>query len=49
MAEKVYNERLPSISERTLRVEVKQCRGRYWHMKDAHATMEDYWPPEFPG
>jgi hypothetical protein len=45
MAEKVYEERLPTVFGGRLTFEVHQCRGRYWHMKNEHATMEDYLPP----
>jgi hypothetical protein len=48
MAEKVYEERLPTVFGGRLAFEVHQCRGRYWHMKNEHATMEDYLPP-WPG
>jgi hypothetical protein len=48
MAATVYEERLPTVSENKLVIEVRNCSGRYWHMKNAHATMEDYWPPQFP-
>jgi|tagenome__1003787_1003787.scaffolds.fasta_scaffold20984673_4 hypothetical protein len=48
MAEKVYEERLPTVLEKRVLLEVHKCRGRYWHMKNEHATMEDYWPPWLP-
>ena len=48
MAATVYEERLPTVSEDRLVFEVSRCSGRYWHMKNAHATMEDYLPPRFP-
>lgn len=48
MAATVYEERLPTVSENKLVIEVSNCSGRYWHMKNAHATMEDYWAPQFP-
>jgi hypothetical protein len=48
MAENVYKERQPTFFEGRLAVEVNHCRGRYWHMKHAHAMMEDYFPPQLP-
>jgi hypothetical protein len=48
MAATVYEERLPTVSENKLVLEVSKSSGRYWHMKKAHATMEDYLPPWSP-
>ena len=48
MARTVYEERQPTFLDGRLAVEVTHCRGRYWHMKNAHAIMEDYFPPQFP-
>jgi hypothetical protein len=48
MAEEVYEERVPAISERTLRVEVQQFQGRFWHMQHEHAILEDYWLLHLP-
>jgi hypothetical protein len=48
MDEKVYEEWLPTLSGKSVAFEVSQSSGRYWHMKNEHGTMEDYWPPRLP-
>ena len=48
MAEKVYEERLPTFSGKRVVFRVSQCSGRYWHMRHEHAIMEDYLPPLLP-
>jgi hypothetical protein len=42
MAKKVYEEKL--IGGSTV-----GCSGRYWHMKNEHAVLEDYAPLSPPG
>jgi hypothetical protein len=48
MAGKVYKERLPTVAANKLVLEVSRSRGRYWHMKNAHGIMEDYFLPSLP-
>jgi len=48
MAGKVYEERLPTVAENKLVLEVSRSHGRYWHMKNAHGIMEDYFLPSLP-